>query len=46
MLGITCLLMLMAYSHHKIARWEGAILLACYVAYMAWGVTREMIDKT
>jgi cation:H+ antiporter len=42
MLGITCVLMLMAFSHRKIARWEGGLLLAMYLAYMSWGVAREL----
>ncbi|MHC4108715.1 MAG: calcium/sodium antiporter [Planctomycetota bacterium] len=42
MLGITILLMLMAFSHRKIARWEGAVLLGMYLGYMAWGVYREV----
>jgi len=42
MLGITCVFMLMAFSHRKIARWEGAVLLVMYIAYMSWGVYREV----
>ncbi|MHC5008521.1 MAG: calcium/sodium antiporter [Planctomycetota bacterium] len=42
MLGITCVLMLMAFSHRRIARWEGAVLLAMYIAYMTWSVIREL----
>ncbi|MHC4108678.1 MAG: calcium/sodium antiporter, partial [Planctomycetota bacterium] len=42
MLGITCVLMLMAFSHRRIARWEGALLLGMYFAYMTWGVAREV----
>ena len=43
MLGITCVLMLMAYSHEKITRREGALLLAMYLGYMCWGVVREVL---
>jgi cation:H+ antiporter len=42
MIGITCVLMLMALSHRKISRWEGAVLLAMYVVYMGWVVAREL----
>jgi len=42
MIGITCVLMLMAFSHRKITRWEGVVLLAGYVAYMGWAVGREI----
>jgi cation:H+ antiporter len=42
MLGITCVLMLMAFSHRKITRPEGAVLLAMYLAYMSWSVYREV----
>ncbi|MHC4102223.1 MAG: calcium/sodium antiporter [Planctomycetota bacterium] len=41
MLGITCVLMLMAFSHRRIERWEGAVLLLIYFAYMSWSVIRE-----
>ena len=43
MVVITCLLMLMALTRHKISRWEGALLLALYVAYMSYGVLREQM---
>jgi cation:H+ antiporter len=42
MLGITCVLMLLAFSHRRIGRWEGALLLAMYLGYMGWGVYREV----
>jgi cation:H+ antiporter len=42
MLGITCVFMLMAFSHRRITRWEGAVLLVMYIAYMGWGVYREV----
>jgi cation:H+ antiporter len=41
MVGITCVLMMMAFSHRRIERWEGALLLAMYFAYMTWSVVRE-----
>jgi cation:H+ antiporter len=41
MLGVTCVLMLMAFSHRRITRGEGALLLAMYLAYMGWSVIRE-----
>jgi cation:H+ antiporter len=44
MLGITCVLMLMAFSHRRIVRSEGALLLAMYIGYMSWGVVREVCD--
>jgi cation:H+ antiporter len=36
MLGFTILMLPMARNDMRILRWEGAILLTCYVAYMAW----------
>lgn len=42
MVAITCLLMAMARTRHRITRFEGALLLAMYVGYMAWTVGREM----
>jgi cation:H+ antiporter len=42
MIGVTCVLMLMAFSHRKISRWEGVVLLAGYIAYMSWVVGREI----
>ncbi len=41
MITITLLLMAMALTHRKITRWEGAILLALYLAYMTFSITRE-----
>ena len=31
--GATVLLLLFGYTQMKIVRWEGGLLLACYVAY-------------
>lgn len=36
MIGSMCLLWLFAYTKLTIARWEGAVLTALFVAYMAW----------
>jgi len=38
MLGITILVLPMLYSRRHLARREGAVLLACYVAYLGWMV--------
>lgn len=43
MLAITGALMLMALTRHRISRWEGALLLFMYVAYMTWSVAREQL---
>ena len=43
MVVITCLLWLMARTHgYRLARYEGAVLLLCYLGYMAWSVGREL----
>lgn len=36
MIGSMCLLWLFSYTKLSIARWEGAVLTALFVAYMAW----------
>lgn len=42
MLGITIVLALMSLTGRKIVRWEGAVLLGMYLAYIGWGVCREV----
>ncbi len=36
MIGISLVLWLFSRSHHALVRWEGAVLLASYVAYLAY----------
>jgi len=42
MVGITCVLALMSYSHRTVTRGEGALLLLMYLGYMSWSVVREI----
>jgi cation:H+ antiporter len=42
MVGITCVLALMSYSHRTVTRGEGVLLLVMYLGYMSWGVFREV----
>ncbi len=43
MIAITFLLRVMALTHgYKITRYEGAVLLLCYLGYMTWSVWREL----
>ncbi len=36
MLGVTLLVLPMLYTRRRLSRVEGAVLLACYVAYVGW----------
>ncbi len=36
MLGLSALLLPIAWTGHRLSRWEGALLLAIYGAYLAW----------
>lgn len=38
----TALMFLFAVTHRKVVRWEGAVMLAGYVAYLAWLVSRAV----
>lgn len=36
MLAITLLALLMLHTRRQLSRWEGGLLLACYVGYLGW----------
>ncbi|MGN0867750.1 MAG: calcium/sodium antiporter [Oligosphaeraceae bacterium] len=42
MAGVTILMLAMAYTGKTIRRWEGALLLLCYLGYMGWLVLHPM----
>lgn len=42
MILITMVLMAMAFTHRKITRWEGGLLLMLYLGYMTFSVWREV----
>ncbi len=44
MLTFTILMLPMARNDMRILRWEGALLLSCYVAYMAWLISGVSIS--
>lgn len=42
MLGVTILVLPMLYSRRRLSKWEGGILLACYVGYLGWLLAGEL----
>lgn len=42
LLVATILMFVFAVTHRKVVRWEGAIMLAGYLAYLAWLVSRAI----
>jgi cation:H+ antiporter len=42
LLGATALMFIFAASHRKVMRWEGAVMLIGYVAYLGWLISRAL----
>lgn len=42
LLVATILMFVFAVTHRKVVRWEGAVMLAGYLAYLAWLVSRAL----
>ncbi|MGJ8559301.1 MAG: calcium/sodium antiporter [Litorimonas sp.] len=42
LLGATILMFIFAATHRKVMRWEGAVMLAAYLAYLVWLISRAL----
>lgn len=42
LLGATVLMFIFAVTHRRVERWEGAVMLLAYIAYLAWLVSRAV----
>jgi cation:H+ antiporter len=42
LLAATVLMFIFAATHRKVMRWEGAVMLAAYLGYLAWLVSRAL----
>lgn len=42
LLGATILMFVFATTHRKVMRWEGAVMLTGYVAYLVWLISRAL----
>lgn len=42
LLGATILMFVFAATHRKVMRWEGAVMLAAYLGYLVWLISRAL----
>lgn len=42
LLGATIMMFVFAATHRKVMRWEGGVMLAAYVAYLVWLISRAL----
>lgn len=42
LLGATILMFLFAFTHKRVVRWEGAVMLLGYIIYLAWLISRAL----